>query len=436
MNLTYQVSDENQQGVADLTVDDFSVLEDGVEVSKLASEMNIRKRDALPSAYSYGIKTVLFLDNTPSSSVNLEKMLEAGQVMVDNIDEKQQQEIAIAAYNESGEAEVVQGFTSSVTNLYKTLSPTDGIKPSYGTTNFYQGVIQLFSLWEDNHTPANPAFQQGFPVAVTDGKDTTSLSDVDDAIAVRGDKQVIVVAVGNDIPDYILNDPERLGNGGFYHMTDPLIEPDAKVDDKENLCENMLAVQNRMMAYSDGFYWLRYKTLITGAGENSEHTVVLSVVDNGNKDADSQIAGTFNSDALFSGEPSIYFNTSASDPDGLSDEKTGITEKVIKIERGQGAGEVAETIQAVTYIKSGSSPSQYEWTSEDTSIVTVKADSNNSSKATVTVVGPGDAVLTVKDTVNNVTQTFSIKVEVRSEPSHWHPECGVCLLKQFLLAGL
>ena len=408
VNLTYQVFDVDQNGVADLTVDDFIVLEDGVELSKLTSEMNIRKRDALPSDYSYDIKTVLFLDNTPSSPVSLEKMLEAGQVMVDNMDEKQQQKIAIAAYNEAGQAEVVQNFTSSMTALYNALSLTDGIKQSYGTTNFYQGVIELLSLWEDNHSSANPAFQQGFLVAVTDGKDTTSLADVDDAIAVRGDKQVIVVAVGNDIPDNILNDLERLGNGGFYHVTDPQIEPDAGNDGKENLCENMLLVQNQMMAYVDGFYWLRYKTLITSENSSSTHTVNLSVVDNGNKDADSEIAGTFNRDVLFSGEPSIYFNTSASDPDG-------ITEKVIMIERGQGAGEVTETLQALTYNQSGSSPSQYEWTSDKGTVVTVTANSATSAKATVTVVGPGDAVLTVKDTKNNVTQTFPVKVEVRTE---------------------
>lgn len=415
VNLTYQVFDADNWGVADLTVDDFMVLEDGAEVSKLASEMNIRKRDALPSAYSYGIKTVLFLDNTPSLPITLEKMLEAGQVVVDNMDEKQQQEIAIVAYNEAGEAEVVQDFTSSRTDLNTKLSLTGGIQQSYGTTNFYSGVISALALWEDNHTPANPDFQQGFLVVVTDGKDTTSLSDVNDAIAVRGDKQVIAIAVGKDIPDNILNDLEKLGNGGFYHVTDPLIEPDPKFDKKENLCEHMLEVQNRMMAYADGFYWLRYKTAITGKSPNPDHAVKLTIVKNRNDDADSRIAGTFNSDILFSGEPDIYFNTSASDPNGLFDEDTGRTEKTIMLERGQAAGEVAETITAITYKQSGASPSQYEWTSGNTRIVTVRADAKDSAKAVVTVVGPGDVTLTVKDTANNITQTLTIKVKVREE---------------------
>ena len=406
VNLTYQVFDADKLGVADLTVDDFMVLEDAAEVSKLASEMNIRKRDALPSAYSYSIKTVIFLDNTPSADVSLEKMLECGQVIVDNLDEKQQQEVALVAYDEAGEAEVVQDFTSSRTDLNTKLSLTGGIQQSFGTTNFYGGVIKCLELWEDNHSPANPDFLQGFLVAVTDGKDTAGLLRVNDAIAVRGDKQVFVVAVGADIPESILNDLELLGNGGFYHVTDPLMEPDPKFDKKENLCENMLEVQKRMMAYVDGFYWLRYKTAITSKSPDSDHAVKLSIVKNRNDEADSQIAGTFNSDVLFSGEPAIYFNTSASDPDG-------ITEKTFILERGQGAGEVTETFKALTYLQSGGSPSQYEWSSKNTDIVTVTAGSNGT--AVITVMGPGDAVLTVKDTANNVTQTLAIKVKVREE---------------------
>ena len=406
VNLTYQVFDADNWGATDLTVDDFMVLEDGLEVSKLASEMNIRKRDALPSAYSYAIKTVLFLDNTPSADVSLEKMLECVQVIVDNLDEKQQQEVALVAYDEAGEAEVVQDFTSSRTDLNTQLRLNGGIKQSFGITNFYGGVIKSLELWEDNHSPANPDFRQGFLVAVTDGKDTAGLVSVNDAIAVRGDKQVFVVAVGDDIPDSILTDLELLGNGGFYHVTDPLIEPDPKFDKKENLCENMLEVQKRMMAYVDSFYWLRYKTAITSKSPNPNHAVMLSIVKNRNDEADSQIAGTFNSDVLFSGEPAIYFNTSASDPDG-------ITEKTIMLERGQGAGEVTETFKALTYQQTGGSPSQYEWSSENTDVVTVKAGS--SGTAVVTVTGPGDTVLTVTDTANNVTQTLAIKVKVREE---------------------
>ncbi|RJP91417.1 MAG: hypothetical protein C4518_08155 [Desulfobacteraceae bacterium] len=409
VNLTYQVFDEDHIGVTDLTVNNFTVMEDGAEVSKLASEMNIRKRDTLPSEYSYAIKTVLFLDNTPSSSVTLEKMLESGQVIVDYLDEKNQQEVAVVAYDESGEAEVVQDFTSDMSTLNRAFSLDGPIQPSKGVTNFYSGVIEALALWEDNQSPANPDFVQGFLVAVTDGKDTTGLSNVSAAIAARGDKQVIVLAVGNDIPDYILNDLKLLGNGGFYHVTDPLIPADEKSDKKENLCETMLEVQNQMLAYADGFYWLQYKSAATSENANPVHAVTLTVVNNRNDGADSFISGTFNSDAFFSGEPSIYFNTSASDPDG-------ITEKVIIIERGQGAGEVTETIKALTFLSSGYNPSQYEWTSGNNSVATVASGTAaNSANAVVTVVGPGDTTLTVKDTVNSITQTLSIKIKVREE---------------------
>ena len=73
-------------------------------------------------------------------------MLEAGQVVVDNMDEKQQQEIAIIAYDETGEAEVVQGFTDSASDLTEALSPVGRHPASYGTTNFYSGVINSLAF--------------------------------------------------------------------------------------------------------------------------------------------------------------------------------------------------------------------------------------------------------------------------------------------------
>jgi len=152
VNVTYQVFDENFWGVSDLTVKDFNVLEDGVEVYRDEAEVNLRKRDFLPSDYTYTLKTVLFIDNTPSTSLNLEKMVEAAQIVVDYLDQKQQQEIAIVAYDESGDLSVIHDFTDIQTELYASLVE---LKPSYGSTNFYGGVINALSLWDDNESPAS-----------------------------------------------------------------------------------------------------------------------------------------------------------------------------------------------------------------------------------------------------------------------------------------
>ena len=58
-------------------------------------------------------------------------------------------------------------------------------------------------------------------VAITDGKDTSNLFDVDDAIAKRKFKQVITVAVGSDVSSSISEDLQKLGNAGYYSVPNP-----------------------------------------------------------------------------------------------------------------------------------------------------------------------------------------------------------------------
>ncbi len=409
VNLTFQVFDEDMWGLPDLVVENFSVMEDGVEVSQINSEMNIRKRDFLPSAYSYTIKTVLLLDNTPSTSLNLEKMIEAAQVIVDNMDEKQQQEIAIVAYDEAGDFTVIQDFTNNISVLNEELI---NLQPSYGTTNFYGAVIDSLALFDDNQSPANTEFVQGFVVAITDGLDTSNLNDVGDAMAARGDQQVITVAVG-DLPEQALSDLDRLGNSGYYPVPVPDQDPDEKAGKKpedENLCEWMLVIQNQMVAYADGFYWIQYKSASTSADQNLSHNVTLSIIDNGNEDIDSKISGRFSSKDFFSGATSIYFNASAADPDGITDE-------VIVIERGQGAGEVSSEVSALTYSFGSTDPSQYTWSSGNEGVVTVEVDPKDSSKAIITVIAPGETQIVVSDTTNGVQQTLAVTVK-RQAPDY------------------
>jgi len=418
VNLTFQVFDEESWGVSDLTVNNFQVIEDSAEVSQDVSEMNLRRRDFLPSEYTYALKTVLFVDNTPSTSLNLEKMIEAAQVVVDDIDQKQQQEIAIVAYDEAGDFVVIQDFTSNVITLSTKLT---GLQPSYGSTDFYGAVIDSLSLWEDNPSPAatepSPAttkFVQGFLVAITDGLDTSNLNDLADARAAGGDKQVITVAVGSDIPSSVLNDLEQLGNGGFYPVPNPNQNPDADQGDKpedENLCEWMLVVQNRMIAYADAFYWLQYisDSETTSTDQNLEHSVVLSVVNNGNVGNDADISGTFSSEEFFAGTADIYFNSTGADPDG-------VTEEVLSVEKGQAAGDVTSPVTALTYSRVSNNPGQYTWSSSNQNVVTVEADSKDSSKAVITAVAPGTTTIIVTDTANNnVQQALSVNVKIKED---------------------
>ena len=138
VNATYQVFDKNGNGVSDLKVEDFQVLENGSAVSIDNSEIRLLQRNTLSQGYTYTLKTVIMIDNTPSSENYLAKQLEAAQVVVDNIDEQMQQVIAIVAYDDSGDPYLVQDFTNNETGLTVLLEPEadNTIKMFSGTTNF------------------------------------------------------------------------------------------------------------------------------------------------------------------------------------------------------------------------------------------------------------------------------------------------------------
>ena len=231
VNQTFQVSDADGWGISSFTTNDFTLMEDGVEVPKISSEMNIRQRASLPPGYTYTLKTVLFLDNSPSLAVDLDKIIEAAFVVIDNLDEERQQKIAIVAYDEAGDFTIIQGFTNQAGLLNQAL--IERVKPSYGTTNFYGAMIDALALWDDNpssfmdedNPPSVLPFEQGILVAITDGNDTSNLNDVNDAIAARKDKQIITVGVG-DVSDSTADDLSRLGNAGYYPVPKPNIDPD------------------------------------------------------------------------------------------------------------------------------------------------------------------------------------------------------------------
>ncbi len=412
VNLTFQAIDLKAKDCAatDLTVEDFKVLEDGTEVDQIESEMNIRKRDTLPSPYTYTLKTVLLLDNTPSSNANLETILEGAQDM----DEKHQQEIAMVAFDAGGDPYLVSDFTDNFSTLYQYLNTAseNAIVASPGTTNFYGAVRFCLNLWENSLSPAETDFVQGILVVITDGKDTSELYDVDDAIALRDknqkNKQVITVAVGADILPQVLDDLEDLGNFGFYEVPQPV---SGKGDNAKNLlAETLVEVQCRIIAYADSFYRLRYKSDSTSKDADTDHDVVLSVVRNSHSGADATISGSFSSEDFVSRAADIYFNATAADPDGDS-------EAVLSVDSGDAPGSVTVEVTAVTYSRDSNNPSEYEWSSGNTSVVTVKADTNDDAKATLTAVAPGETQITVTDKANNVTQKLTVRVELKA-PSY------------------
>ncbi|RJP38140.1 MAG: VWA domain-containing protein, partial [Desulfobacteraceae bacterium] len=268
VNMTFQVSDKDGIGIPDFKVADFNVFENGTRLDTVESNINIRKRDALPPGYTYTLKTVLFIDNSANiAPETLNLMMDGAKAFLSKIDPKKQQEFAVVAFDNDGDPVLIHDFTSLTKELipYFTAGNAFSIKRSFGTANFYGAIQFALDLWEENPSPATKTLTQGFVVVLTEGRDTTGLYNIDDAIAARDrdNKRVVSVPIGSDIPDHILAELERLGNGWYY----PVPNPDLPEDDKsrkksgdKNLVEWMTTIQERIIIFADSFYWIQYKS--------------------------------------------------------------------------------------------------------------------------------------------------------------------------------
>jgi hypothetical protein len=407
VNLTFQVTDQDGAGISELKTTDFKIHENDVLLDPTTANINIRKRDLLPPEYTYQLKTVLLIDNSSSVSPEmLNKIMEGAKAFWDPdnpdiIDEMEQQEFAIVAFDNDGAPELISDFTTNTSLLNQYLTPGNprAIQRSYGTANLYGTVIYALSLWDENPSPASKTLTQGFVVAITQGKDTAGLYNINDAVATRDydNKRVVTVPVGSGIPAGILADMETLGNGWYY--------PVPKTD-KTQIPDQITIIQERILTFADSFYWIQYRSEQVGApGARRDHIVDLAVAGNINKNENASITGTFSSKEFIAGE-GVYFNASTSDP-------SGVKEITYMLERGQAIGSVTDELSALTYSRTGKVPSKFIWTSLDSNVVTVDPKPGNSPEAVVTANNVGETTIQVTDTANGVSANLKVTVLLR-----------------------
>ncbi len=286
VNMLFQVTDLENKGIDNLTINNFDVSEDGADVSIFESKMKITKRKDNP----YLIKTVLMLDNSTSISDdqnNLQTLKDAAKNFVNNM--AAQQEVAL--YKFSSEPEMVLDFTSDKNALKNSI---DNIGRGFATTNLYGAVIEGVSQWEDKIDPDN--IVQGSLVLFTDGNDTQGSKTLTQALDAIGDKSVYTVGLGSEI------EPEKLeliGNQGAY-----------RIAEISELNQIFLQIQQEIDAYANSYYWMNYTSPKRG---NNDHTIELSIEDN---EIYSVAEGTFSSAGFFDPTPGIYLNSSFANPMG------------------------------------------------------------------------------------------------------------------------
>lgn len=367
INIMFQVTDMQGNGVSTLTTNDFAVLENENPVSPTESAMQIRKQDVVP----YSLKTVLLIDNSHSVGDKLSEIKNAAKSLV--LSKLPNQEFAIFVFSEN--PVLLQNFTSDIQALTSTI---DDIDLGFATTNLYGSIVESVNMWEDFYE--TDQIQQGFMIGFTDGSDTQASSTLEEALAARGQKRVYMVGLGSEIEPSVLED---LGNAGSY-----------SIDNVSELADKFAEIQEDMAGFANSFYWMNYMTPKRG---DNEHTLKLYIKDNSNTGEDSYIEDTFNSAGFYSVEQGLYINASESNPYGVE-----------QLEMGEGD---TLMLEAVTYL--GQNPPTYTWSVSDNTVVTLHetGDPGNYNMQIVARGTAGDQTeVSVSDLSNGLQTTVTVSV--------------------------
>jgi len=438
VDATFQVREtdptNNQwKWIPDMKREEFTLVENkGTalenQVDRETSETNLRKRNRLPSTHTYTLKTVLLIDNSPSTDAdgdNLALMKEAAKAFVhrafiNKLDDpdynkgpildaagRNQQEIAIWSFSEGGDSRIVQDFTTDIATLEAAI---DAIPRGFGPINFFGGMVDALRLWQNNQAPRTVGSQlrQGVLVVLTDGWD--SLFGFVNKGAVLGEikdnKQVICVGVADDLVTRAnLNDLKAFANAGYYSV------PASDTD----LADTLRHIQDEIVDFADSFYWLHYKSSIFPA-RNCANTSTLNISINDNSNADQQnITGVFETCDFFDGiAGTVYVNSTATNPWG----EDTIDMSFISTDQPlftSWAAYQAKTLEAVTY-KAASAPN-YVWSSSNRNVVIVDADTTVYANARAFLRLPanpraGTAEIQVTDRGNNNSNMIiTVRVE-------------------------
>ena len=435
---------QNQwEWVTDLSREDMTVLESGVPVDMENQELNLRKRDNIPSSYSYSLKTVLLIDNSPSVVANLDLIRTAAKAfakralindpadrsdlgpLLDPNNDANQQEIAVVSYDEAGDTILVQDFS---TDLDTVTTAIDSIVRGFGPIDFYDGMIDSLNLWQTDHAPydAGNDFVQGVVVVMSDGwQSNIGFYDRQAVLDETGAMQIICVSVGDDLVSENSEDLIAFGNAGFYSVPDPgqtvkiKVTPDSGTKSKDVtytvLERTLMGIQdNAVYPYANSFYWLNYKSALDPAPtcEQAE-TMAISINNNNNPNAGKNVSGKFESCNFFEGvDGMIYVNQSVTNPDGITDNinleyvmlgNTPLTDSIFPLE-------------AFTYDDDGiKNTPAYEWAVSNQNIVQVTPvfGSYANSRAVLSlpaVKRPGSASLRIDDIGNSVWKNIFINV--------------------------
>ncbi len=204
------------EGVNELTLSDFQVLQDDEELSARESFLELEK---IAATDNFSFSTVFMLDISSSlTSQNIDDMKEAvkniirdpqsGDSLLDS-----NQTVAIYTFDDN-----ITPVVSATNNVDTLISKIDTIKGGNSSTNLYGAIKQGANTWVDRF--AIEQVRTGAMIVVTDGRDTASITSKSEAIAAVENKSVFAIFVGDSSASAVTDLKDIVGTKRVYTPAD------------------------------------------------------------------------------------------------------------------------------------------------------------------------------------------------------------------------
>ena len=159
VNLNVRVIDRNNRPINNIAQSDFKILEDGVP-----QKIEFFSKSEVPTNYS------LVIDNSGSLRSQLDKVIEAGKIIIDN--NKPDDETSVIRFVSSDKIEIVQDFTPKKEDLNDAL---DNMYIEGGQTAIIDAVyLAAEKVTEYEKSQASSDRKRRALILVTDGDDVSS----------------------------------------------------------------------------------------------------------------------------------------------------------------------------------------------------------------------------------------------------------------------
>ena len=343
-----------------LTVDRFSIKENGVSIDPKKVALLVRKRNT----FDYRLNTVLLLDI--STGVSLDALKEAALAFVSNLDPMQ----SIAIYTFSKTLNMVQDFTGDLDQL---ISAIEGIVAGSSERNLYGAISRGLNLYSEGYNLG--VVQQGNLVVFTAGDDTENEKSKEEVIYTSQLANVYTIGLGSDLDQDFLN---RAGNRGWI-----------VVSDASQLAEVFTKIQAAIAKFADSYYWISYQSSLRGTDAQE---VEMSISANAYNGPGATLKNSFDASQFEDLETGITVNWLPAEPGGIDTLIIGVN--------------VPRTVKALS--QGGNAAPMYEWSCADPEIVDIELIAAGYPDAVILAKAEGNTLLIVRDTANEFADTIVV----------------------------